>query len=138
MFRPSDVRRVQAEFDDTLEAPFEAQVQLENKRMTMRVVIMDPDDESLPVGQAVWWFDENIPRNVKQPSLEEVKLIRAQLNRVCIDYPARKAAEAVEKAEREARQAANMAARQADALAQALANAQSAAAVPALEAPEEL
>lgn len=129
MFRPSDERRVQKAFDDTLEAPYEAEIQLEDNRKTMRVVIMDPDDPALPVAQAVWWFDPTALKGRKQPADEEIALIAAQMNRVCADYPARKAVEAIEKAEREARQAANMAARAAAAAA--------AAATLALEAPEE-
>lgn len=119
MFRPADGKRVQKAFDDLLEPPYEAQVQLENMRKTMRVVIMDPDDESLPVGQAVWWFDEKQPKSVKQPADDEIATIVESLRKVCEDYPAHKAASAQEKAERDARQAANMAARRADAEARA-------------------
>lgn len=120
-FRPSDVRRVQAAFDAGLDAPYEAQIQLENMRKTMRVVIMDPDDEQLPVAQAVWWFDPDALKGVKQPRDEEIAGIVASHKRICEDYPARKAADAVEKAERDAREAANLAARQADAEARAAA-----------------
>lgn len=115
MFRPSDVRRVQAAYDAALDPPYEAQVQLENMRKTMRVIIMDPDDQQLPVAQAVWWFDTDAPRTVKQPADAEVAATAASHKRVCTDYPAFKAASAAEKAERDAREAANMAARQADA-----------------------
>lgn len=115
MFRPSDERRVQKAFDETLTPPYEAEIQLEDGRKTMRVVIMDPDDPSLPVAQAVWWFDDSALKGRKQPADEEISLIAGQMNGVCADYPARKEIEAIEKAEREARQAANLAARQADA-----------------------
>lgn len=118
MFLPSDVRRVQAAFDAGLDAPYEAQVQLENMRKTLRVVIMDPDDETLPVAQAYWWFDENALKGTKQPRDDELFAIIAAHRQICADYPARKAAEAIEKAERDARQAAQMAARAADAAAQ--------------------
>lgn len=131
MFRPSDVRRVQKVLDDTIEAPYEAEIQLEDGRKTMRLVIMDPDDETLPVAQAVWWFDPDALKGRKQPEDAEILVIARQMNGVCADYPARKEIEAIDKAEREARQAANMAARQAEAAALA------AAALPAIEAPEE-
>lgn len=119
MFRPADVRRVQKAFDLALDPPYDAEVRLENERRTMRVVIMDPDDSSLPVAQAVWWFNPDAMKGSKQPLDNEVAAIADEMNRVCTDYPARKAAEAVERAEREARQAANLAARKADAEAQA-------------------
>lgn len=94
MFRPSDVRRVQAAFDQALEAPYEAQVQLTGDRKSMRVVIMDPDDETLPVGQAIWTFDDTAPKTMGQPSAAEVSSIVTSLKVVCDEYPARKAAEA--------------------------------------------
>lgn len=118
MFRPADVRRVQAAFDEGLDPPYDAQVQLENMRKTMRVVIMDPDNPALPVGQAVWWFDENAHKGVKQPADAEIAAILGSLRKVCDEYPAFKAASAAEKAERDAREAANRAAREADAAAQ--------------------
>lgn len=118
MFKPSDVRRVQAAFENALEGPYEAEVQLENMRKTMRVVIMDPDDPALPVAQAIWWFNDAAAKTVKQPSDAEIASVVASHLRICADYPAFKAASAAEKAERDARQAANMAAREADAAAQ--------------------
>lgn len=118
MFRPSDTRRVQAACDLEIQPPYEAQIQLENMRKTMRVVIMDPDDASLPVAQAVWWYDDKAPKDAKQPSAAELATIVASMQRACDDYPAFKAASAAEKAERDARQAAQMAAREAGAAAQ--------------------
>ena len=118
MYRPSDVRRVQAVLDATLDAPYEAEVQLENMRKTMRVSIMDPDDAELPVAQAVWWFDENLPKSVAQPSNSEVTAIADSLKQACTDYPTRKAAEAVEQAERASQQAKIALAKAADQQAQ--------------------
>lgn len=118
MFRPADQRRVQAAFDEGLDPPYDAQIQLENMRRTMRVVIMDPDDASLPVAQAVWWFDDMALKGVKQPSDTEIAAIIDRMKRICSDYPAFKLASLAEKAERDARLAANLAAREADAAAQ--------------------
>lgn len=115
MFRPSDVRRVQAAFDAGLDAPYEAEVQLENMRKTLRVVIMDPDEPALPVAQTVWWFDDGADKSVKQPSDAELGAIVGQHIRICTDYPARKAAQAIETAERKAREAANQASQASDA-----------------------
>lgn len=128
MFRPSDVRRVQAAFDEGLEAPYEAQVQLENMRKTLRVEIMDPDDETLPVAQSVWWFNDLAPKTAKQPAEAELGAIVASMRQVCTEYPAAKLASIAEKAERDTRLAANLAARQADAEATEAAEAAAAAA----------
>lgn len=110
MFRPSDQRRVQASFDAALPAPYEAQVTLLDERRSLAVTIMDPDEPSLPVANAVWWYDPAL-KNAKQPADAEIAAISAQMQRDCEEYPARKAAEALELAERMQRQQANAEAR---------------------------
>lgn len=113
MFRPSDVRRVQAAFDDALPAPYEAELELLDYRRTLKVRIADPDDASRTVGMVMWWYDPTRPKSL-QPSKEELAQIVAAKAKVCEDYPAWKAANDAEHAARVARQEANAAARLAD------------------------
>lgn len=115
MFRPSDVRRVQAAFDAALTPPYEAQTTLEDDRKTLRVVIEDPDEARLIVAQAVWWFDESKARETKQPADAEIATILNAMQVACSEYPEKKAADAILQAEIEARQAALAAAKQAEA-----------------------
>jgi hypothetical protein len=128
MFRPSDVRRVQTAFDDNLDPPYEAEIQLDGERLALRVIIMDPDDPALTVAQAIWPFDQSLDKSVKQPADAEIASIVEVQKQICVDYPARKAAEAIETAERRAMEAARAAAVQ-----QAQANAEEAAFEPVLE-----
>lgn len=114
MFRPSDARRVQAAFDTDLIPPYEAVVTLEADFASMRAVIADPLDPNLTVAQAIWWHDANAISE-KQPAEAEIGVVVHSMMVACSEYPARKAAEAIETAEREARQAALMAAKQAEA-----------------------
>lgn len=119
MFRPSHVRRVAKILEDALPPPYEAEVQLEEGRVKLRVVIMDPDEPDLAVAQAWWEYDEAAAKLGMFPREAELKAIADRLSTVCTEYPARKAAAAVEKADREARRAANLEARAADAVARA-------------------
>lgn len=115
MFRPSHVRRVQKVLEDALPSPYEAQVRLEEGRTKLRVVIMDPDEQDLPVAQTVWEYDPVAIALGKLPRDDELEAIASRLSTVCAEYPTRKAAEAVEKAERQERRRANAEARAADA-----------------------
>lgn len=85
MFRPSDVRRVQAAFDAGLPAPYEATVTVEDSRITMRVSIMDPDDDTLPVAQAVWTYDAAFKYR-KQPTDAELADIVTSMTQACNEY----------------------------------------------------
>jgi hypothetical protein len=93
MFRPSDVRRVQAAFDAALDPPYEAEIQLNEARTAMRAIVMDPDDPALAVVQVVWEFDDDKRRDVKQPSDTELAYHIEAHRQICTEYPARKAAE---------------------------------------------
>lgn len=86
MFRPSDVRRVQAACDAGLPAPFEAAVTLSSDRLALSIAITDPDDASLPVAQASWAYDPMLKYRDKQPSDAEVSDIVASLAQACSDY----------------------------------------------------
>lgn len=94
MFRPSDQRRVQAHFDGVLPAPYEAEILLEDERLTLRARVMDPDDQSMPVVQAIWSYD-TLPtrRNQKQPLDEELAVIGTEFIAACNAYTAAKAGE---------------------------------------------
>lgn len=85
MFRPSDQRRVQAAFDAALPAPYEAFVKLEADRTVMRVSVPDPDNELLPVAQAVWTYDASV-KDRKQPTDEELAQIGARFAVICAEY----------------------------------------------------
>ena len=114
MFRPSDERRIQAILDALIPPPYEAELSLEDERKTLRVVIADPDDAGLIVAQAVWTYDEKAIEQ-RQPRDGDLEATLHSLQAACAGYPAKKAADAAEQAERQAREAANLAARQADA-----------------------
>lgn len=92
MFRPSDQRRVQAHFDTVLPAPYEAEILLEDDRLTLRARVMDPDDQNLPVVQAIWGYD-TLPtrRGQKQPADDELAVIGADFIAACNAYTAAKA-----------------------------------------------
>lgn len=90
MFRPSDVRRVQQAFDTDILPPYEAAVTLSEDRLTLTVAIADPDDATLPVGQASWTYDEAF-RYRQQPTNEELAHIVTQMVLICSDYTAAKA-----------------------------------------------
>jgi hypothetical protein len=120
MFRPSDERRVQTVFDSFLLVPYEANIYLEQGCTVLRVEVLDPDDQTLTVASGSWTYDPDI-KHKKQPTDDEVSAIAMSVAVACLRYPARKAADAIEKAEREARHAANLEARQADAEARAAA-----------------
>lgn len=123
MFRPSDVRRVQAAFDAALPAPYEATITVSPDRLELIVTVNDPDEPHLTVSSAVWTFDPRALKNSLQPDDAEIVAIATAHTQICADYPARKFLAAAEKAERDARHAANMAAREADAAARAAAEA---------------
>lgn len=117
MFRPSDVRRVQAAFDAAIPAPYEAEVTLADGRMTMNAIVMDPDDPALPVVRTSWPYEAG-KRLVKQPSDAELAVISTEFIAACTAYPEAKAANEAQLAERVARQETHAAARLADAKAQ--------------------
>lgn len=91
MFRPSDERRVQAAFDAGLDAPYEAELLLEDGRRTMRVRVMDPDNQEIPVAQAIWWHDPAAPKTRRQPDDGEVARLVTEFNGICAAYTAAKA-----------------------------------------------
>lgn len=115
MFRPSDQRRVQAAFDAGLPAPYEAEITLAQGRKVMRCEVRDPENDQLVVVQAEWWYDERAPRTVQQPAKDEIAAVTYAFIQLCEQYPARKATEAAQQAEKEARQAALAAAKLAEA-----------------------
>lgn len=111
MFRSSDERRVQAIFDAGLPPPYEAEIAMSGERRAMKVFIRDPDQPELIVAAAEWWFDDGLPRNIKQPADKEIESILSAHVQACTEWPARKAAEAVENAEKQARETAQRLAR---------------------------
>ena len=115
MFRPADVRRVQAAYDTDLLPPYDVILQCSPDRLALRAIVQDPDDARLTVHQAEWWFDERAARDVKQPSDDEIGHIVKSAMIACAEYPAKKAADAIAQAEKEARQAALAAAKKAQA-----------------------
>ena len=115
MFRPSDVRRVQAAFQAALPAPYEATITLSPDRLELIVTVADPDEPQLVVSSGIWTHDPRALKGSKQPDDAEIAEIAAMNIAICTEYPAKKAADAAEKAARDARIAANLEARQADA-----------------------
>lgn len=85
MFRPSDVRRVQAAFDNALPAPYEAEIELADQRTTLMVRIADPDNNALTVGSVTWTFDAVRPKE-RQPSASELAQIVAAQVTVCNEH----------------------------------------------------
>ena len=118
MFRPSDQRRVQAELDAMLPAPYEAVVTLADERRKMYVTIADPDDPDINVAACLWVFDPS-RKLEKQPSDEELKAVVGNLTIICEAYPEAKIANEQDLAARVARQEANLEARAAAAAAAA-------------------
>lgn len=114
MFRPSDHRRVQAELDALLPAPYEAEVTLADERQAMNVLIRDPDEPGLTVAACTWRFDP-ARKNEKQPSPEELAAVVQNLAIICEAYPEAKAANQADYEARVARQEANLEARAEDA-----------------------
>lgn len=92
MFMPSDQRRVRAAFDGALPQPYEADITMGEGRKSIRVSVLDPDDETLFVAQATWLFEEPRPANRKQPSDEELAEIVKAFITICNDHAAAKAA----------------------------------------------
>lgn len=92
MFRPSDERRVQAHFDSILPAPYEAEISMSADRTQMTVRVMDPDDATLPVVQAIWAY-ETLPsmRGQKQPLDAELDTVGEGFIAACNAYTAAKA-----------------------------------------------
>lgn len=87
MFSPSDKRRVQAAFEKALELPYEAQIELSADRRAMRVFVNDPDDESIPVAQAMWTYDgSKLGVTRRQPADAELELIAAQFKTACAEH----------------------------------------------------
>jgi hypothetical protein len=104
-FRQTDVRRVQAVFDQAIDAPYEAIASLQAPDQ-MAVKIMDPDEPEFCVWQCR--FDYVAPRPYaraeqrRQPSDAEIAGLAAHAAAVCIRYPEQKAREAAQNAERQA------------------------------------
>jgi hypothetical protein len=91
MFRPADQRNVQAAMDAALPLPFQAEIELLNDRMTMRVFVTDPDSAAMPVAQAVWDYDTSKAANGKaQPREAELAGVTAQFVTACQTYAAAK------------------------------------------------
>jgi hypothetical protein len=91
MFRPSDVRRAQAAFDDAIDPPYEATVTLSPDRLTLRTTVVDPDNGVMPVANGSWQFDPLAIKTKKQPSEEELNEIATQFNTICLAHYADKA-----------------------------------------------
>jgi len=92
MYMPSDHRRIRAAFDGTMPAPYEADVIMGEGRKSIRVCVLDPDDETKTVAQAMWEFEESKLRNGKQPSDAELAEIVKAFVDICNAHAAAKAA----------------------------------------------
>lgn len=86
-FRRSDASRVEAVFAEALPEAFEAEVTLSNGSTTMTVTVMDPDDETIPVANCSFEFDQSpLKARAVQPNEDEVASIAASFAQICTDY----------------------------------------------------
>lgn len=94
-FRPGDVRRVEAAFEEVLPAEYAAEITLSRDRKTMTVVVMDPDNPEIYVVNAQFDFNEKpmkgLNNTLNQPPDAEVMRIAGEFAHVCTHYPAAKA-----------------------------------------------
>lgn len=90
MFRASDVRRVKAYFDEAVEPPYDAVVEVSAPdRLTLTVAVADPDAPDKTVVRCAWSYDERLARRrVLQPEDREVSTVAARFASLCSQHRA--------------------------------------------------
>lgn len=87
MFRASDVRRVQMALDTALPPPYEGTITLDDTRRTLKIVILDPDNEALTVAQTAFAFqDGKFWKGKLQPPQDELDSMATRLAQICAAY----------------------------------------------------
>lgn len=94
-FRPGDVRRTQAAFDEMMPDGYVAEVKMAPDRKFMLVVVMDPEDVTVYVANCSFTYDEKPLKGsngiAQQPPDLEVMRIASEFGKICQQYPASKA-----------------------------------------------
>lgn len=94
-FRPGDIRRVEAEFEEMMPEGYGVEIKLSRDRKHMTVVVMDPENPKVYIANAQFDHAEKPLKGANglatQPPAAEVMRIAAEFAQIITAYPAAKA-----------------------------------------------
>lgn len=100
-FRPGDVRRVQAAFDEMMPEGYATEVKLSKDRQHIQVVMMDPEAPDVFIANAQFDYNERALKGADgafpvHPPEAEMMRIAHEFRQICHGYPAAKAKQEAE------------------------------------------